>query len=77
MKPKFANLLLAASIVVSFSSQASAALIVKANNADNLNLTTSWVGAVVPGAADTAVWDATIVANQTVALGADLSVDGV
>ena len=77
MKPKFANLLLAASIVVSFSAQASAALIVKANNADALNLTTSWTGGVVPGAADTAVWDATIIANQTVALGADLSWSGI
>lgn len=79
MKPKFANLILAASIVVSFSGQALAAPVIKANNADALNLNTSWVGGVLPGAADIATWDATItgVPVQTVALGADLSWSGI
>lgn len=82
MKPKFRSLAsvvapLTALIVVSFAGQAMAAPIVKANNADALNLTTSWVGGAVPGAADIAVWDATVNANQTVALGADLSWSGI
>src|ERR1041384_7900204 len=34
--------------------------IVKANNADALNLTTSWVGGVVPGNSDVAVWNSTV-----------------
>lgn len=82
MKPKFRSLAaviapLTAVIVVSFAGQAMAASIVKANNADNLNLATSWVGGAVPGAADTAIWDATVAANQTLLLGADLSLGGI
>lgn len=38
--------------------QVMAADVVKANNSDALNLPTSWLGGVVPGAADIAVWDA-------------------
>jgi fibronectin-binding autotransporter adhesin len=37
-----------------------AADIVKANNADPLNLTTSWIGGAVPGASDVAVWNSTV-----------------
>jgi hypothetical protein len=78
MKPRFANLLLAASIIISCSNQASAALISKENNTDALNLNSSWVGGFTqPGATDIAVWDATVNANQVVALGADLSWGGV
>ena len=32
----------------------------KANNTDALNLTTSWVGGVVPGVADIGLWDSTV-----------------
>lgn len=34
----------------------------KANNASNLNATGSWVGGVVPGATDIALWDTTVTA---------------
>ena len=46
-------------------------VIVKANNQDNLNLTTSWVGGVVPTSADWAKWDSTVAAANTTVLGAD------
>src|SRR6266498_1745349 len=49
------------------------AQIVKANNTDNLNLGTSWVGGVVPGAADVALWDATVTGANSTLLGADLT----
>lgn len=50
--------------------QLHAATIVKENNVNALNLTTSWVGGVVPTNADTAEWNSTVlVANTTAALG--------
>ena len=45
--------------------------IVKADNADDLNLSTSWVGSVVPGPEDMARWDATVTGPNTTVLGAD------
>jgi autotransporter-associated beta strand protein len=48
--------------------------ITKADNADNLNLTTSWVGGVLPGASDTALWDATVTGASTVGLGASRTI---
>lgn len=45
----------------------------KADNADALNLGSSWVGGVAPGAADIATWDAALTASRTYSLGADLS----
>jgi len=48
----------------------------KANNADNLNLGSSWVGGSVPGAANTVQWDATVTSANTVSLGADLTWTG-
>lgn len=47
---------------------------IKADNADNLNLGSSWVGGVAPGLGDIAVWDATIASgpNSTL-LGVDSS----
>ena len=51
-----------------------AASISKADNTDNLNLTTSWAGVAVPGTADIAQWTSTVTAaNTTASLGADLS----
>src|ERR1043165_4989577 len=44
----------------------------KANNADALNLPSSWANRTnVPGTADTALWDNTVTAPNTVALGGD------
>ena len=51
-------------------SSAMAAEIDKANNSDNLNLTTSWVGGVAPGTNDTATWNNTVTGPNTTVLGA-------
>lgn len=48
----------------------------KADNTENLNLTTSWSGGVVPGGASIAQWDSTVTAANSTALGADLSFGG-
>ena len=52
---------------------APAATRTKANNTNNLNLTTSWTGGVVPGSGDIALWDSTVTGANTVSLGADLN----
>ena len=54
-----------------------AATIIKTNNTDNLNLTTSWVGGVVPGPLDVAKWDSTVAGANSVALGANTSWGGI
>jgi autotransporter-associated beta strand protein len=54
-----------------------AGTITKTNNTDNLNLTTSWVGGVVPGPFDAARWDSTVTGANSVALGADTSWGGI
>ena len=51
--------------------------IVKADNTDNLNLTTSWVGGVVPTTADRAQWDSTVTSANTTVLGGDLTFGGI
>ena len=43
----------------------------KANNANNLNLGTSWVGGSAPGSVDNALWDGTVTSANTTVLGAD------
>ncbi len=50
-----------------------AATINKTNNVDNLNLTSSWVGDVVPGDGDIAQWGSTVTGANEVPLGADQS----
>lgn len=45
----------------------------KADNADNLNLTSSWVGGLVPGSADVARFNNVVTGPLTVSLGADTS----
>ncbi|MBC7783368.1 MAG: autotransporter-associated beta strand repeat-containing protein, partial [Burkholderiales bacterium] len=62
-------LLAAVSAVPVVSSYSYAADVLKADNADNLELTTSWVGGVAPTTADVAVWDSTVLGANTVALG--------
>ncbi len=59
------------------ASVATAANLTKANNANNLNLTTAWTGGVVPGAADIAVWDSTVTGSVSNSMGASLSWSGV
>src|SRR6266699_3876074 len=50
-----------------------AATVLKANNTDNLNLTTSWVGSTVPGTGDVGKWDSTVTVANAVVLGSDAS----
>jgi fibronectin-binding autotransporter adhesin len=56
---------------------AQAGVIQKANNTDNLNLTTSWVGGSGPGSGDIALWTNIVTAANTVTLGAAQSWAGV
>lgn len=49
----------------------------KANNTMNLNQGPSWVGGSVPGAGTVAVWDSTLTAANSVALGANTSWAGI
>jgi fibronectin-binding autotransporter adhesin len=51
--------------------------IVKADNADDLNLTTSWVGGEVPSSIGRAKWDSTVSGANTTLLGADLAFGGI
>jgi autotransporter-associated beta strand protein len=52
--------------------------LIKDNNTDALNLGSSWVDGVVPGASDVAVWDSTVTAGSlAVELGADLAFQGI
>lgn len=57
--------------------QAQAAEIQKANNALTLNSTTSWVGGVVPGSSDIALFDSTVTASKNAAIGGNLSWAGI
>jgi len=49
----------------------------KANNPNALNDPGSWVGGVVPGPSDVAVWDATVTGANSVSLGAGLAWQGI
>lgn len=60
-----------------FCGTSHAANISKADNANNLNLTTSWVGSVVPGSGDVAVWDSTVTAARANTLGASMNWKGI
>jgi autotransporter-associated beta strand protein len=51
--------------------------IVKANNANNLNLGTSWVGGVAPNSSATARWNGTVTAANTTVLGANTTWGGI
>lgn len=54
-----------------------AAEISKANNTTALNLEGSWVGGVVPGSDDIAVWADTLLTNRTANIGGNLSWAGI
>ncbi|MEI6606881.1 MAG: autotransporter-associated beta strand repeat-containing protein, partial [Verrucomicrobiota bacterium] len=74
----FSALAQALAVLVLAPAVARAATISKADNTDNLNLTTSWTGSAVPGTADIAQWTNTVTAaNTTASLGADLSWAGI
>ncbi len=50
---------------------------VKANNTNNLNLTTSWVSGLTPNSTSTAVWNNTVAAANITVLGADATWAGI
>ena len=56
---------------------AEAGTLPKANNTDLLNQPSSWIGGVVPGPADIALWNTNVTAANSVGLGADLSWAGI
>jgi len=64
-------------LACSFAVTVQALEIVKDNNANNLNLTTSWVGGNVPTASDVAVWNSTVVGANTTSQGGNLSFGGI
>lgn len=68
---------LAVLLTVLFGAAGQASVIVKASNSDNLNLTSSWIGNVVPGASDIAQFDSNVTSAITVSLGGDLSFSGI
>jgi len=67
----------ACALVLAFPQSGSADDRFKGNNTINLNQTTSWAGGVVPTSSDVAVWDDTVTAANTTALGGNLSWQGI
>lgn len=76
MKTRMRSILTAVAVLVSVSTL-NADVVVKDNNTDAFDQTTSWVGGAVPGSNDVAQWDATVTAGATYTLGSDLSWQGV
>ena len=64
-------------VVLGGSVGAWSADIIKTNNMDALNLTSSWVGDVVPSESDVAVWDNTVTTTNSTVLGGDLRWQGI
>jgi hypothetical protein len=54
-----------------------AANVIKADNADNLNLGTSWVSGSPPTSLDIGVWDSTVTTPNTTVLGANTNWAGI
>ena len=63
--------------IVAAGCAAQAATIIKTNNIDNLNLTTSWKGGVTPKVNDIAQWNNTVTGTNAVLLGANLGYQGI
>ena len=63
--------------LVAFGRVARAATFYKANNTNNLNLTTSWSGGAVPGSGDVATWDNTVTGANAAALGTNPTWGGI
>ncbi|HEY1717949.1 MAG TPA: hypothetical protein VGH42_06600, partial [Verrucomicrobiae bacterium] len=68
--PRYAKLSLLFVCILMAADAGRAANIPKANDTDNLNLTTSWVGGAVPGAGDVATWNSTVAGANATSLGA-------
>jgi fibronectin-binding autotransporter adhesin len=68
---------LIAIVAVHSAPHASAADVIKANNTSALNTGASWASGTAPTSSDVAVWNATVTAANTVALGGDLSWQGI
>lgn len=51
--------------------------VIRANNNTALNLSGAWVGGVLPGANDVAVWDSTVTVDRSSAIGASQSWQGI
>lgn len=60
-------------IIISYSGGA----VVKANNADNLDLINSWMGGSAPDATGIAKWDSTVTSANTTLLGTDATWGGI
>jgi fibronectin-binding autotransporter adhesin len=74
------RILLSSMIAVSFATLANiagAANIIKADNSDALNLTSSYIGGALPTASDTLFYDSTLTAISNSRLGASLSISGI
>lgn len=67
----------ATSLLLGLTPHSWAADFIKANNLDNLNVGTSWVGNAAPGLSDVAVWDNTVPGANSTVLGANLSLSGI
>ena len=70
-------LLLAIVLAAMSGLSAWASSIVKANNSDNLDLTTSWTNGVVPGVADIAQWDTNVTAANSTLLDTNATWGGI
>jgi autotransporter-associated beta strand protein len=76
--PSFHPVLLsAAAAFATLANVLNAADLAKADNATALNLAGSWAGGAVPGSNDVAVWNNTVTANRSTALGANLDFKGI
>jgi len=76
VRPQTTRALLAALAGLTGTGALQAAEIIKADNTDALNVTSSWSGGTAPGANDIAVWNSTVTSANTVLLGANLSLGG-
>ncbi len=74
---KVSKVLAAVYAVLFLTGSLKAADIIKADNSDDLNLGSSWVGGVVPGVADVAVWNSSVTVANSTGLGTDLTIDGI
>jgi len=73
---KMSKIILIGYISLFFLSNLCAAEIKKADNSDDLDLGSSWVGLTPPGDADVALWDNTVTGANSAELGANMILDG-